>query len=101
MSAVERLRAVRAGKKNVGGSERVARGVIGPFLIALGVLSFAGVVTFVAGLWGTVLSIVLVLAGLRMTQTAVTQRCYVNALLGRDSCRVPTVEADGRADTNA
>ncbi len=94
MTVTDRLRDVKAGKQNVGGSERVARGVIGPLAIGIGVGSLAGLVAVVGGLAGTVVSVILVLAGLRMCQTAITQRCYMNAVLGRDSCRLSGVEGE-------
>lgn len=101
MSAKERLREVRAGKKNVGGVERLVRGTLGPTLIVVGIVSIAGFVRFAPGTLGLVLSVVITLAGARMTQTAITQRCYVNAIIGRDSCRMPSAETERPATTEA
>ena len=89
MGARERLAEVRAGKKNVGGTERIARGVVGPSLIALGVAALSGLLSLAAGTAGIAIAVLAILAGARMTVTAVTQRCYMNAIIGRDTCTIP------------
>lgn len=89
MGARERLAEVRAGKKNVGGTERIVRGIVGPSLIALGIAALAGLVTLAAGTAGIAVAVLAILAGMRMTVTAVTQRCYMNAVIGRDTCAIP------------
>jgi len=98
MTAVDRLREVKAGKKNIGGSERVVRAVVGPSLLLVGIAGLVGTGTFAPGLAGTAVAVVLGIAGLRMSQTAITQRCYVNALLGRDSCRLETARTRTQSD---
>lgn len=85
-----RLQAVKDGEKNVGGVERLLRGTVGPALVLLGVAAFAGLVSLAGGVAGLALAGLSVLAGVRMTQTALTQRCYMNAVIGRNSCRVST-----------
>lgn len=85
-----RLQAVKDGEKNVGGVERLLRGTVGPALVLLGVAAFAGLVSLAGGVVGLALAGLSVLAGARMTQTAFTQRCYMNAVIGRNSCRVST-----------
>lgn len=97
----ERLREVKAGKKNVGGVERILRGTVGPALFLVGIAALVGILTLAGGVLGTVIGVVLVLAGLRMTQTAFTQRCYMNALIGRNSCRLDPEPARGRRETEA
>lgn len=101
MSVTERLKEVRAGRKNVGGSERVARAVIGSMAIVIGVGSIAGVVTVATGVAGTAVSVILVLAGLRMSQTAISQRCYLNAVLGRDTCGLSGVDGEPANESQA
>jgi len=97
MTITERIEAARATGKNVGGTERVVRGTLGPALVAVGVVSLAGVVTLAAGTAGLAAGAVLVLAGARMTQTAITQKCYMNALLGRNSCRFQSTAGQSAA----
>lgn len=89
VNVIERIRQVKPTEKNVGGTERLVRATVGPALIVVGVASLGGVLSLAAGTVGVVLAAVLVLAGARMTFTAITQKCYVNALLGRNTCRLP------------
>jgi len=65
-------------QQNVGGTDRIARGVAGTALVALALAAFAagrGPVTLVAAL-----------AGAGLLFNAATQFCGVNALLGVDTC---------------
>ena len=101
MTPRERLREVKAGKKNVGGAERVIRGTLGPSLVLVGIADLVGMLTLAGGLLGTGIAVVLVIAGFRMTQTALTQRCYLNALIGRDSCRLDSESARSGREAEA
>lgn len=94
MTLVERFRQARQTDRNVGGVERLLRGTVGPILVAIGVAGLAGVVELAAGTLGLGLAVVALLAGARMTQTALTQRCYMNAMLGRDTYRNAEPEAE-------
>jgi hypothetical protein len=97
---MERVRAVRAGRKNVGGPERIARAVVGPGLVAGGLAALVGVLAVPAGATGLAVAVLAIAAGARMTLTAVTRRCYVSALLGRDSHRGRATDegTDGTGD---
>jgi len=99
MNVTERIERARGTGKNVGGTERLVRATIGPTLLVIGATAIAGVVTLAPGTAGLAVGALLVLAGARMTQTAVTQRCYMNALLGRNSCRYePAADGVGAAE---
>lgn len=98
MRSLSRIRSAGPGEKNVGGTERLVRGTLGPALIAIGVASMVGVLALS---WGTArfaLGGLLVAAGLRMTQTAITQKCYLNERLGRNSYRP---ESAGRSTSQS
>lgn len=66
------------GRKNVGGIDRIARGVVGVALSGLGVGAF---------LAGEPVAGVLAAAfGVGLLSNAATQYCVVNAALGIDTC---------------
>lgn len=94
MTLVERFRQARQTDKNVGGVERLLRGSVGPALVVGGVAALVGVLTLAEGMLGVGLAVVAILAGARMTQTALTQRCYMNAMLGRDTYRNADAEPE-------
>ena len=95
MEAFDRLRNAAPEEKNVGGAERVLRGTLGPSLAGLGAAILAGVVSPAPGATGSVLGVLLALAGIRMTQTALTQKCYLNERLGRSSYRPEPTDEGG------
>ncbi|MDX1745139.1 MAG: DUF2892 domain-containing protein [Halobacteriales archaeon] len=82
-----RFRPIPLPEKNVGGRERVVRGVLGPTFVLLGIASVFGVITLAAGVVGTFLGVLVLVAGLRMTITAKTQKCYMNDWIGRNTYR--------------
>ena len=98
MTAFDRLHEVKAGKKNVGGAERAVRAVVGPSILLVGIAALGSFVTLASGFAGTAIAVILALGGLRMSQTAITQRCYMNALLGRDTCRLDPAPSRGSSD---
>ncbi|AGB17080.1 Protein of unknown function (DUF2892) [Halovivax ruber XH-70] len=73
-------------EKNVGGTDRTMRLVVGPILALIGVAILAGWLG-VGGTLGTALGVLAVLAGLVLLFTGVTQLCVVNRLLGIDTYR--------------
>lgn len=69
-------------EKNVGGYDRIARFIVGPILIIVGVGAFGGFVTLAAGQLGFVLAGLAVLVGAILSVTAATQKCPLNAAIG-------------------
>lgn len=69
--------------QNVGGLDRVFRVGLGTVLAVVG-FSLLLVETLHLAVGAAVLVVALVLLS-----TAATQRCYVNAALGRNTCRTP------------
>jgi hypothetical protein len=74
-------------EKNVGGYDRIARAVVGPVLVVVGLAALGGFLTLAAGLTGTVVAAVLVLVGLVLSVTAVTRKCPLNRALGLNTYR--------------
>ncbi len=83
-------------EKNVGGYDRIARFVVGPVLIVVGIAALAGFLTVAAGIVGTVLAVVIALIGGVLLTTAVTQKCPLNRALGLDTFRSPSSESEER-----
>jgi hypothetical protein len=81
-------------EKNVGGYDRLARFVVGPILVLVGLAAFGGLLTLAAGTLGLVLAAVALLVGLVLVTTAVTQKCPLNSVLGLNTYRS---EADSGA----
>ncbi|ELZ09117.1 hypothetical protein C479_12047 [Halovivax asiaticus JCM 14624] len=73
-------------EKNVGGTDRTMRLVVGSILALVGVAILAGWLG-VGGTLGTGLGVLALLAGLVLLFTGVTQLCVVNRLLGIDTSR--------------
>lgn len=69
-------------EKNVGGSDRLARTVLGPVLIVVGGAGLAGLVPFAPGLLGPALAAAVTAVGAVLLVTAATERCLLYALLG-------------------
>lgn len=67
-------------RENVGGADRVARAVIGPALILLGL-------TELDALDGDLLGIITVVAGALIAETAITRVSPLNELAGVDTAR--------------
>lgn len=90
-------------EKNVGGYDRLARFIVGPILVIVGLAAVGGLITLAAGTLGLVLAGVLFLIGAILTVTAFTQKCPLNNLLGLNTyagttAHEPTTEMD---DTKA
>ncbi|WP_101294296.1 YgaP family membrane protein [Halegenticoccus soli] len=82
-------------QKNVGGYDRIARFVVGPILLIVGLAAIGGFVTIAAGTLGAVLVAAALVVGAVLTVTAVTQKCPLNRALGIDTYRGPSAtEAD-------
>ncbi|MFC3960064.1 YgaP family membrane protein [Halovivax cerinus] len=73
-------------KKNVGGTDRTARLVVGPILALVGVAILGGWIGL-GGTLGTVLGALAVLVGVVLLFTGATQVCVLNRLLGVDTYR--------------
>jgi len=69
-------------EKNVGGYDRLARFVLGPLLIILGIAAVTGIVSLGTGTLGVALAAVALLLGVVFTATAAMQTCVLNSLLG-------------------
>jgi hypothetical protein len=74
-------------EKNVGGIDRIARFVLGPALIIVGVAALAGLFSLAAGTTGLALAAVLLVVGAVLTTTALTQKCPLNSLIGLNTFR--------------
>ena len=74
-------------EKNVGGLDRIARLVLGPALLLLGVAALAGLFTLAAGTTGLVVAGLLLVVGAVLTVTALTQKCPLNSLIGLNTFR--------------
>ncbi|MFC7058642.1 YgaP-like transmembrane domain [Halovenus salina] len=70
-------------EQNVGGFDRTARLVAGPILAVVGLLIVAGVVSAALPLGAALLLVGVVLLG-----TGLTQRCIINQVLGVNTCNV-------------
>jgi hypothetical protein len=75
-------------KKNVGGIDRVARLVIGPVLILVGIAGYAGLLTLAVGPLPQALTAVMVfLVGTILLVTGFVQKCPLNRVLGLNTHR--------------
>jgi hypothetical protein len=72
-------------EKNVGGYDRIARFVVGPLLIVLGLATAGGVLTLATGALGLVVTALALVVGAVLTVTAVTQKCPLNSMLGMNT----------------
>ena len=88
-------------EKNVGGYDRIARFVVGPILVVVGLASFGGLLTLAAGTLGLVLAAVALIVGLVLVTTAVTQKCPLNSVLGLNTYRGDTEPATTDAETDS
>ena len=83
----DRFRPTPPAEKNVGGRERLVRAILGPTLLVVGLATLVGVLSLGGGVSATVVGLVAVVAGMRLTITARTQKCYLNERLGRNTYR--------------
>lgn len=75
-------------KKNVGGTDRIARLVIGPLLVLAGIAGYAGLLALAVGpLPQALTSVVVFLVGTILLVTGLVQRCPLNQLIGLDTYR--------------
>ena len=74
-------------EKNVGGIDRIARFVIGPVLVVVGLLAILGLFSLAAGTTGLLLAAILLVVGAVLTTTAFTQKCPLNSLIGLNTFR--------------
>lgn len=72
-------------EKNVGGYDRIARLVVGPILVVLGVASYLGYVLAVSDTLGYAVAGLAVLVGPVFVVTGVLQRCVLNSLVGTNT----------------
>jgi hypothetical protein len=74
-------------QKNVGGYDRGARFVFGPFLAIIGIAALSGLISLTAGTIGFALAAIALVVGAVLTITATTQKCPMNALIGINTYR--------------
>jgi hypothetical protein len=74
-------------QKNVGGIDRIARLVLGPVLLVVGVAAITGLLTIAAGTTGLVVAALLLVVGAVLTVTGLTQKCPLNSLIGLNTFR--------------
>jgi uncharacterized membrane protein len=80
-------------KKNVGGTDRIARLVVGPLLILLGIAGYAGLLALAVGpLPQALTSVILFLVGVILLVTGVVQKCPINRIVGLDTYRLKETE---------
>ena len=89
-------------KKNVGGTDRIARLVIGPLLALAGIAGYAGLLALTVGpLPQALTSVIVFLIGTVLLVTGLVQKCPLNRLLGLNTHRqTETRESEERAVTN-
>jgi len=89
-------------QKNVGGADRIARLVVGPALILVGIAGYAGLFTLAVGpLPQALTAVVVFLIGTVLLVTGLVQKCPMNGLLGFDTLGQTGVEgADEPTVTN-
>ena len=75
-------------QKNVGGLDRIARLVIGPILILVGVAGYAGLLVLAVGpLPQALTAVVAFLVGTILLVTGLSRTCPMNRLLGVNTNR--------------
>lgn len=89
-------------KKNVGGTDRLARLVVGPILILAGVAGYAGLLALAVGPLPQALTAgIVVLVGVVLLVTGVVQQCPLNSVLGFNTYRQKdTGETEDRTGIN-
>lgn len=82
-------------QKNVGGYDRIARYIVGPILILIGIVGFAGLLPLAVGpLPQALTSVVVVLVGLILVVTGFIGKCPINRILGLNTHHSESEEAD-------
>lgn len=87
-------------QKNVGGYDRIARFVLGPILVVLGLAHVLELLVITTGTLGLGIAVVAILVGAVLLATAATQQCPLNSVLGIDTYRptdAPDTEGNDRA----
>lgn len=75
-------------QKNVGGMDRIARLVVGPILLLVGIGGYAGLLAVAVGpLPQALTSVIVFLVGLILLVTGLVQRCPLNSILGVNTAR--------------
>ncbi|MEF8791600.1 MAG: DUF2892 domain-containing protein [Haloarculaceae archaeon] len=75
-------------EKNVGGTDRIARLVIGPVLVLAGVAGYAGLLVLAVGPFPQALtSVIVFLVGGILLVTGLVRKCPLNRALGLDTHR--------------
>jgi hypothetical protein len=89
-------------KKNVGGTDRLARLVIGPVLVLVGIAGYAGLLSLAVGpLPQALTSVIVFLIGTVLLVTGLVQKCPLNRLLKLNTYRQKqTGESEERAVSN-
>lgn len=82
-------------EKNVGHFDRIARLALGPVLLILGGLAATGAFAL-----GSPPTWAVLLAGVVLVVTGITQRCVINEALGIDTYRGDTEPVDRWRDTS-
>lgn len=72
-------------KRNVGGSDRLSRIVLGVVLLIAGILSFAGVFATGEGTVILLLRLLVLAVGAVFLVTGLLQTCPINSMLGIDT----------------
>ena len=73
-------------QKNVGGMDRIARLVVGPVLILVGIAGYAGLLALAVGpVPQALVSVIVLLVGAVLLVTGLVQRCPLNRLLRFDT----------------
>lgn len=81
--------------KNVGGYDRLARLLIGPVLILVGIAGYIGWIMVAFGPIPQALASVIVFAvGAILAVTGITQKCPLNKVLGFDTYRQEADESE-------
>lgn len=73
--------------KNVGGYDRLARFVVGPVLIVVGLTALGGLVSLGTGTVSLAIAAVALLLGVVLTATATTRKCPIHSALGTNTYR--------------
>lgn len=75
-------------QKNVGGLDRTLRLVVGPLLVVVGIVGYAGFLPLAfLGIGQALAAVVLFLIGAILLVTGTVQKCPLNSLFGVDTYR--------------
>ncbi|MFC6951735.1 DUF2892 domain-containing protein [Halorubellus litoreus] len=88
-------------QKNVGGYDRIARFVLGPILVIVGLAHVLEVFAIASGTLGLGIAVAAILVGAVFLVTAATQKCPLNSVLGFDTYKPKTTDdTEPTTDTN-